>query len=70
MTKTVHKIFIHWSEIIFHSLLPIGQVSEEAKKACNTYFKRYWETFTWKNNREKMIEDIFRRFLIASVPFI
>lgn len=70
MPTTVHKILIHGSEIIRNSLLPIGQMSEEAQESCNKFFKIYRERFSRKNYRKKTMEDVFRRFLVCSDPLI
>lgn len=39
MTPTMHKILIHGGQIISNSLLPIGQLSEEAAEARNKHFR-------------------------------
>lgn len=70
MPTTVHKILLHGSEIIRSSMLPIGQMSEEAQESCNKFFKIYRERFARKNCRKKTMEDVFRRFLISSDPYI
>lgn len=70
MPTLVHKLLIHGSEIIKHSILPIGQMSEEAQESCNKFFKIYRENFARKSSRQKMMQDIFYRFLVASDPCI
>ena len=40
MPTSVHKLLIHGSEIIQSSLLPIGQMSEDAQESCNKYITR------------------------------
>ena len=66
MPTSVHKILIHGHIIIDASLLPIGQMSEEAQESCNKFIKRYREDFARKCSRVKNMEDVFRRFLVAS----
>ena len=70
MPPTVHKLLIHGSEVISKSLLPIGQLSEEAQEARHKDLKRFREDFSRKCDREKTNEDIFRRLLISSDPII
>lgn len=70
MPTTVHKILIHGHQIAESSLLPIGQMSEEAKESCNKYIKRFREDFSRKCDRIKNMEDIFCRLLVTSDPII
>ena len=70
MPTTVHKILIHGREIISSSLLPIGQMSEDAQESSNKYIKRFREDFSRKNSRVKTMEDVFLRLLVSSDPYI
>lgn len=70
MTPTLHKILIHGPDVIATSILPIGQLSEEAQEASNKVFKRFREDYSRKISREKTNEDVLNRLLIASDPFI
>lgn len=70
MPTAVHKLLMHGKDIIGSSLLPIGQLSEEAQEACNKLFKEFRLRFARKNYREKTMEDVFKRFLEMSDPFI
>ncbi|XP_077272350.1 uncharacterized protein LOC143902954 isoform X2 [Temnothorax americanus] len=70
MPTLVHKLLIHGPEIIQHSVLPIGQMSEDAQEACNKFFGIYRLHFAKKNYRQKTMEDVFKRFLVASDPYI
>nr|CAH7742540.1 unnamed protein product [Callosobruchus chinensis] len=54
----------------FKSLLPIGQLSEEAQEASNKVFRKFRESFSRKISREKTNEDILKRLLISSDPYI
>lgn len=40
MPTSVHKIMIYDYKIIENSLLPIGQMSEEAQKSCNKVIQK------------------------------
>ena len=59
MPPTVHKLFIHGPDIISLFLLPIGQLSEEAREARNKDFKKYRECYSRKCSRQKSNEDTF-----------
>lgn len=70
MPTTVHKLLIHSAKIIQTSLLPIGQMSEEAQESCNKFIKKYRQDFARKTSRVKNMEDGFSRLLISSDPLI
>lgn len=70
MPTSVHKLLIHGPEIIQNSMLPIGQMSEDAQEACNKFYSIYRLSFARKNYRQKTMQDVFQRFLIASDPYI
>ncbi|KAK7791956.1 hypothetical protein R5R35_004579 [Gryllus longicercus] len=70
MPTTVHKILLHSSKIIESSILPIGQMSEEAQESCNKFIKQYRQDFARKCTRVKNMEDVFQRLLVASDPVI
>lgn len=70
MPTLVHKLLIHGPEIIEDSVLPIGQMSEDAQEACNKFYSIYRLSFARKNYRQKTMEDVFKRFLVASDPYI
>lgn len=70
MPTLVHKLLIHGPEIIQNSVLPIGQMSEDAQEACNKFYSIYRLSFARKNYRQKTMEDVFKRFLVASDPYI
>lgn len=67
---SVHKLLIHGTEIIASSLLPIGQMSEDAQGSCHKYFKKFREDFSRKYSRTKTMDDIFSRFLVSSDPYL
>jgi len=70
MPTTVHKILIHSSRVIESSLLPIGQLSEEAQEARHKDFKVYRRSFSRKSSRVNTLEDVFKRLLVSSDPQI
>lgn len=70
MPTTVHKILIHGSKIIESSLLPIGQMSEEAQESSNKLIKKFHQDFSRKCDRIKTMEDVFSRLLVTSDPLI
>lgn len=70
MTPTLHKVLIHGAAIIENSLLPIGQLSEEAQEARNKHFRMYRENYARKFSREQCNRDIYNRLLLSSDPLI
>lgn len=70
MPTTVHKILLHGKDVIQNSLLPIGQMSEEAQEACNKFLRKFREDFTRKCSRKKTMEDLFVRMMLHSDPII
>lgn len=70
MPTTVHKILIHGHEIVESSILPIGQMSEDAQESCNKYIKRFREDYSRKCDRIKNMKEIFYRLLVTSDPVI
>lgn len=48
MPTLVHKLLIHGPEIIQNSLLPVGQMSEDAQEACNKFYSIYRLSFATK----------------------
>lgn len=70
MPTSVHKILIHGAEVINSSVLPIGQMSEDAQESTNKFIKKFRENFARKCSRAKTMEDILSRLLLISDPFI
>lgn len=70
MTPTLHKILIHGATVIKHSILPIGQLSEEAAEARNKHFRLYRQDFARKFNRIQCNRDVLNRLLLTSDPFL
>lgn len=70
MSTTVHKILIHSPIIIASCIIPIGVLSEEAQEARNKDIRKYRECYARKCSRSKNVEDVMKRLLISSDPFI
>ena len=70
MPTSVHKILVHGHRIIEQSLLPIGQMSEEAQESYNKVIKKTRTDFARKCSRKKTMEDIFLRLFVKSDPVI
>lgn len=70
MPTGVHRLLIHGPDIIAAALVPIGKLSEEAQEATNKLIKRNREYHARKCSRVKNMEDVFRRLLATSDPFI
>ena len=70
MPPTVHKVLIHGAKVIREAIVPIGQLSEEALESRNKDIRKYRKNYTRKCSREKTNEDIFKRLLLSSDPYI
>lgn len=70
MPPSVHKVLIHGADIINHSLLSIGELSEEAAEATNKHIKAYRRDHTRKMNRVLTNTDLINRLLLHSDPLI
>lgn len=71
MPSSVHKVLMHGAAIIeSFSLLPIGQLSEEAAEARNKDFRRYRQHHSRKCSRKATNEYILNNLLTSSDPLI
>lgn len=71
MSSTVHTVLLHGAEIIAsNSIVPIGNLSEEASEARNKDFRRFREHHSRKKSRVCSNEDIFNFLLLSSDPLI
>lgn len=70
LPTSIHVVLIHGHSIIENSVLPIGQMSEDAQEARNKDIKKYLESFSRKSSRENTMSDIFHRLLPSSDPLI
>lgn len=71
MSPTLHKILIHGATVISHAIVPIGnKLSEEAAEARNKHFGLYRQNFSRKCSREACNNDVLKRLLLSSDPFL
>ncbi|XP_022828240.1 uncharacterized protein LOC111357680 isoform X1 [Spodoptera litura] len=70
MPVTLHKILVHSTEVVKSSLLPIGQLSEEAQEARNKDCRRFREHHTRKRSRIATNTDLLHMLLLTSDPLI
>ena len=70
MPQSVHKVLWHAHQVVRSKELPIGMLSEEAQEASNKKVKNFREFFTRKVSRMKTNEDLMRRLMAHSDPYI
>lgn len=70
LPSSVHKVLIHGSEVVDHSLVSIGELSEEAAESCNKLFKQFRRDNTRKMSRVVTNTDLLHRLLLNSGPLI
>lgn len=70
MPPSVLKVLIHGTDVIQPALLPIGELSEEAQEAKNKDIRRFREHHTRKSSKIKNNEDLFKRLLLSSDPYL
>lgn len=70
MPPTVHKLLDHGEMIVSTAILPIGLLSEEAQEARNKDCRYFREHHTRKCTRVATNEDLFKRLLVSSDPYI
>lgn len=70
MPTSIHTILIHGAVVSTASILPIGQLSEEALEAQHQDFKDFRRSHSCHISREATTGDIFKRLLISSDPYI
>jgi len=70
MPASVHKILLHDADVIKHSLLPIGQLSEETSEARNKHYRSFQEHFTRKTSRIDTNIDLLHHLIVTSDPVI
>lgn len=70
MPATMHKILVHGAEIIKHSVIPIGQMSEEASEAKNKEIRKVRLGHTLKISRVRTNFDLIKYLLMSSDPYI
>lgn len=70
MSATLHKILVHGSEIVRHSVLPVGMLAEEASEARNKYYKNGRLQHSRKISRSATLADVFYRAMDSSDPLV
>lgn len=70
MPVTVHKILVHGACIIKNSVIPIGQMSEEASEAKNKEIRKARLGHTLKISRHRTNYDLIKHLLTSSDPYI
>lgn len=71
MPSSVHKVLIHGESVIRHySLLPLGQLSEDAQESRNKDYKRFRLHHARKCSRIATNEDVLHTLLYTSDPLI
>lgn len=71
MPSSVHKVLIHGESIItYNSILPLGQLSEDAQESRNKDYKKFRLHHSRKCSRTATNEDVFHTLLCSSDPFI
>lgn len=70
MPSTVHKILYHGEKIIQHSMIPIGDLSEEAQEKRNKDYRFFREHNTRKMSRCFTNEDLLTILLCSSDPYL
>lgn len=70
MPATVHKILVHGANIIKNSVIPIGQMSEEASEAKNKEIRKARLGHTLKTSRHRSNYDLIKHLLTSSDPYI
>lgn len=70
MPPTPHKLLIQGELIVKKSILPIGQMSEEAQEAKHKDLNRFRRDNTRKMSRKQTMEDLFHMGFLTSVSVI
>lgn len=67
---TIHKLLDHGEIIVSTAILPLGFLSEEVQEARNKDCRYFREHNTRKCSRIATNEDLFKRLLVSSDPYI
>lgn len=71
MPSSVHKVLIHGEAIIEHySILPLGELSEDAQESRNKDYKNFRLHHARKISRRATNEDVLHSLLYTSDPYI
>ena len=66
MPHGLHKLLVHFHQVVRNKNLPIGMLSEEAHESRNKDAKNFREFFTLKVSRKKENLNLMRRLLCRS----
>lgn len=70
MTPTVHKVLAHGKDIIEYSMLPLGELTEEAQEARNSDVKNFRLFNTRKCSKIAQNSDLMEHLIISSDPVL
>lgn len=70
MPSTVHKLLVHGVEIIEHSDIPIGRLSEDALEARHKEARKQRLNHTRKSLRTNSNKDLLTSLLLTSDPYL
>lgn len=70
ITPTVHKVLSHGKDIIENSILPLGELTEEAQEARNRDVKQYRLFKTRKCSKLAQNSDLMQHLLLSSDPVL
>lgn len=70
MPATVHTILIHATQIMQHSLLPVGMLGEEGLESSNKVNKSNRQHHSRQNSRLNTMYDMFYRRIDGSDPLM
>lgn len=65
MPVSIHKILLQGSDVIKHTILPIGKLSEETGEARNKEFRKAKKEHTRKISWQAYNKDILKYLLIT-----
>lgn len=70
MPQSIHKTLMHGEQILMHSILPVGVMSEEAAESRHKFFKKDREIHSRKIGPKETMFDIYTRALGTSDPIL
>lgn len=70
MSPTLHKVLLHGAFIAEKAPFPLGELAEDAQESINKLLRDYRKNHARQSGRSVNNEDIFKRLLIRSDPYI
>jgi hypothetical protein len=70
MSSTLHKLIVHGHQIIQHSSIPLGYLTEESAESSNKLYRAARINHALKTSREITTHDVFHRRMVESSPAI